>query len=118
MRRSLELSARARPDTVDPRPQGFVVEADRPQLGEVVQRVRDGRLRTNIGTVAQPGGPKGRPSSAFVPKRCARLSASVTVCGPKISRRQRQIRRAIRMKAIVVTDKAVGTAWMKLVERP
>jgi len=28
----------------------FVVEADRAQLGEVVQRVRDGRLRTNIGT--------------------------------------------------------------------
>ncbi|MEJ8840495.1 NADP-dependent oxidoreductase [Ramlibacter sp. AN1133] len=30
----------------------FVVEADRAQLGDVVQRVRDGRLRTNIGTVA------------------------------------------------------------------
>jgi NADPH:quinone reductase-like Zn-dependent oxidoreductase len=30
----------------------FVVEADRGQLGEVVERVRDGRLRTNIGTVA------------------------------------------------------------------
>src|SRR5207247_5730475 len=30
----------------------FVVEADRAQLGEVVQRVRDGRLRTSIGTVA------------------------------------------------------------------
>ncbi|HEY4197101.1 MAG TPA: NADP-dependent oxidoreductase [Mucilaginibacter sp.] len=30
----------------------FVVEADRLQLGEIVQRVRDGRLRTNIGTVA------------------------------------------------------------------
>ena len=30
----------------------FVVESDRPQLGEIVQRVRDGRLRTNIGTVA------------------------------------------------------------------
>jgi NADPH:quinone reductase-like Zn-dependent oxidoreductase len=30
----------------------FVVEADRAQLGEVVQRVREGRLRTNIGTVA------------------------------------------------------------------
>jgi hypothetical protein len=29
----------------------FVVEPDRGQLGEVVQRVRDGRLRTNIGTV-------------------------------------------------------------------
>ncbi len=30
----------------------FVVEADRAQLGELAQRVRDGRLRTNIGTVA------------------------------------------------------------------
>jgi NADPH:quinone reductase-like Zn-dependent oxidoreductase len=30
----------------------FVVESDRAQLGEVVQRVRDGRLRTNIGIVA------------------------------------------------------------------
>jgi len=29
----------------------FVVESDRAQLGEVVQRVRDGRLRTNIGIV-------------------------------------------------------------------
>ena len=30
----------------------FVVESDRAQLGEIVQRVRDGRLKTNIGTVA------------------------------------------------------------------
>ena len=30
----------------------FVVESDRGQLGEVIQRVRDGRLRTNIGNVA------------------------------------------------------------------
>ena len=30
----------------------FVVEADRAQLDEIAQRVRDGRLRTNIGTVA------------------------------------------------------------------
>lgn len=30
----------------------FVVEVDRAQLGEVVQRVRDGRLRINIGMVA------------------------------------------------------------------
>jgi len=30
----------------------FVVESDRAQLAEIVQRVRDGRLRTNIGTVA------------------------------------------------------------------
>jgi NADPH:quinone reductase-like Zn-dependent oxidoreductase len=30
----------------------FLVEADRAQLGQIVQRVRDGRLRTNIGNVA------------------------------------------------------------------
>ena len=30
----------------------FVVEADRTQLGELVQRVRDGRLRPNIGVTA------------------------------------------------------------------
>jgi NADPH:quinone reductase-like Zn-dependent oxidoreductase len=30
----------------------FVVESNRAQLSEIVQRVRDGRLRTNIGTVA------------------------------------------------------------------
>ena len=30
----------------------FVVESDRAQLGVVIQRVRDGRLRTNIGTVS------------------------------------------------------------------
>src|ERR671913_1382916 len=31
---------------------GFLVESDRAQLGEIVQRVRDGRLRTNIDNVA------------------------------------------------------------------
>ena len=30
----------------------FVVESDRAQLIEIVQRVRDGRLRTNIGNVS------------------------------------------------------------------
>jgi NADPH:quinone reductase-like Zn-dependent oxidoreductase len=30
----------------------FVVESDRAQLTESVERVRDGRLRTNIGHVA------------------------------------------------------------------
>ncbi len=30
----------------------FVVESDRAQLSEIVQRVRDGRLQTNIGNVA------------------------------------------------------------------
>src|SRR3954466_4032398 len=32
----------------------FVVMSDRPQLSEVAQRVRDGRLRPNIGIVAAP----------------------------------------------------------------
>ena len=30
----------------------FVVDSDRTQLSEIVQRVRDGRLRTNIGNVS------------------------------------------------------------------
>jgi hypothetical protein len=30
----------------------FVVESDRSQLSEIVHRVRDGRLRTNIGSVS------------------------------------------------------------------
>jgi NADPH:quinone reductase-like Zn-dependent oxidoreductase len=33
----------------------FVVESDRTQLSEIVHRVRDGRLRTNIGTIATLG---------------------------------------------------------------
>ena len=41
----------------------FVVESDRAQLGEIVQRVRDGRLRTNIGTV----GPLDGAVAAFNP---------------------------------------------------
>jgi NADPH:quinone reductase-like Zn-dependent oxidoreductase len=39
-----------RPD--DGRAVDFVVETDRAQLSEIVQRVRDGRLRTNIGNVS------------------------------------------------------------------
>src|SRR5438270_370687 len=35
-----------------PLPGDFVVESDRAQLSEVVRRVRDGRLRTNIGNVS------------------------------------------------------------------
>jgi len=41
----------------------FVVEADRSQLSEIVKRVRDGRLRTNIGTVS----PLGDAVAAFNP---------------------------------------------------
>ena len=40
----------ARP--ADGRTVDFVVESDRAQLSEIVQRVRDGRLRTNIGVVS------------------------------------------------------------------
>jgi NADPH:quinone reductase-like Zn-dependent oxidoreductase len=40
----------ARPD--DGMVVDFVVESDRAQLSAIVQRVRDGRLRTNIGKVA------------------------------------------------------------------
>jgi NADPH:quinone reductase-like Zn-dependent oxidoreductase len=42
--------AEARP--ADGRAVDFVVEADRAQLSELVERIRDGRLRTNIGNVA------------------------------------------------------------------
>ena len=42
--------AEARPD--GGRAVDFVVESDRAQLSQIVQRVRDGRLRTNIGTVS------------------------------------------------------------------
>jgi hypothetical protein len=54
----------------------FVVMSDPAQLGEIVRRVRDGRLRTNIGNVATlddavaalnpPSDARGRRSSAFV----------------------------------------------------
>ena len=37
---------------VDGLPIDFVVVFDRAQLSEIVQRVRDGRVRTNIGNVA------------------------------------------------------------------
>jgi hypothetical protein len=40
----------ARP--ADGRTVDFVVVPDRAQLSEIVRRVRDGRLQTNIGTVA------------------------------------------------------------------
>ena len=33
----------------------FVVEANRSQLIEIAQRVRDGRLRTNIGNISSLG---------------------------------------------------------------
>ena len=55
----------------------FVVEADRAQLTEIIRRVRDGRLRSNIGDVSTlneavevfnstQAGPRGRRSSEFV----------------------------------------------------
>lgn len=40
------------PRPLDGRAIDFVVESDRAQLNEIVQRVRDGRLRTNIGKVS------------------------------------------------------------------
>lgn len=44
------VGSTARP--TDGRAIDFVVEANRVQLSEIAERVRDGRLRTNIGTVA------------------------------------------------------------------
>ncbi|MDA9434398.1 NADP-dependent oxidoreductase [Bradyrhizobium sp. CCBAU 51627] len=43
----------------------FVLVSDRAQLGEIVQRVRDGRLRTNIGNIA----PLDEAVAAFNPTR-------------------------------------------------
>src|SRR5213079_1995097 len=45
---SIVAQSEARP--VDGLAIDFVVESDRAQMSEIVQRVRDGRLRTNIGT--------------------------------------------------------------------
>ena len=43
----------------------FVVESDRVQLNEIVQRVRDGRLRTDIGKVSIVGaGMRSHPGVA------------------------------------------------------
>ena len=46
----------------------FVVESDRGQLGEVVQRVRDGRLRPNVGLVVPLDDAVAALSSADRPK--------------------------------------------------
>ena len=69
----------ARP--ADGRTVDFVVVPDRAQLSELVQRVRDGRLRTNIGKVAalddavaafnRPSGLRERLSSTFIRKDSA-----------------------------------------------
>jgi NADPH:quinone reductase-like Zn-dependent oxidoreductase len=42
----------------------FIVESDRAQLSEIVQRVRDGRLWTNIGNVSAPTMPPPRARTA------------------------------------------------------
>ncbi|WP_310728566.1 hypothetical protein [Streptomyces sp. N2A] len=63
----------------------FVALPDRAQLGEIVKRARDGRLRTNIGNVAtlddavtafKPSGSAGRRSSAFVRERHVTIPAT------------------------------------------
>ena len=70
----------------------FVVESDRAQLSEIVQRVRDGRLRTNIGNVATlddavaalnpTSDATGRRSSAFVHKDSETTRARETLDAP------------------------------------
>jgi NADPH:quinone reductase-like Zn-dependent oxidoreductase len=62
----------------DGRSVDFVVESDRAQLGEIVQRVRDGRLRTNIGTVASLDDAVGalNPTERTTGKPIIRLPAS------------------------------------------
>jgi NADPH:quinone reductase-like Zn-dependent oxidoreductase len=54
----------------------FVVESDRAQLSEIVQRVRDGRLRTNIGTVA----PLDEAVAAFNPTERRAGKTIIRVC--------------------------------------
>jgi NADPH:quinone reductase-like Zn-dependent oxidoreductase len=51
----------------------FVVESDRTQLSEIVQRVRDGRLRTNIGDIA----PLDEAVAAFNPTK--RISGKTVI---------------------------------------
>jgi hypothetical protein len=59
---SIVGSAEARP--ADGLAVDFVVESDRAQLSEIVQRVRDGRLRTNIGNVSTLDDAIARPSGS------------------------------------------------------
>jgi len=54
----------------------FVVEADRGQLSEIVQRVRDGRLRTNIGAVV----PLDEAIAAFNPSGRRRGKTIIRMC--------------------------------------
>src|SRR5205814_3581358 len=54
----------------------FVVKSERAQLTEIVQRVRDGRLRTNIGT-SRPSTMPLRPSTRQSDARGRRSSACV-----------------------------------------
>jgi hypothetical protein len=91
----------------------FVVEADRAQLNEIVKRVRDGRLRTNIGNVATLDNAvaalnptertTGRRSSAFAredsgtPSRSATASANSGVApAPRRMCREEQPRAHLR----------------------
>jgi len=62
----------ARP--TDGRAIDFVVESDRTQLGEIVQRVRDGRLRANIGNIAT----LDEAVAAFNPSK--RISGKTIIC--------------------------------------
>jgi NADPH:quinone reductase-like Zn-dependent oxidoreductase len=54
----------------------FVVESDRAQLSEIVQRVRDGRLRTNIGTVSS----LSDAVAAFKPTKRTNGKTIIRVC--------------------------------------
>jgi NADPH:quinone reductase-like Zn-dependent oxidoreductase len=54
----------------------FVVESDRAQLVEIVQRIRDGRLRTNIGNVAT----LAEAVAALNPTERVRGKTIITMC--------------------------------------
>jgi NADPH:quinone reductase-like Zn-dependent oxidoreductase len=59
----------------------FVVESDRAQLGEIVRRVRDGRLRTNIGNIAALDDAVAALNPAE--RRTGKTIISVRPCGPR-----------------------------------
>jgi zinc-binding alcohol dehydrogenase family protein len=56
----VSITGRAQAQPEDGLAVDFVVESDRAQLGEIVERVRDRRLRTNIGNVGALEGARRR----------------------------------------------------------
>ncbi|MCP2132749.1 NADPH:quinone reductase-like Zn-dependent oxidoreductase [Bradyrhizobium ottawaense] len=94
----------------------FVVESDRAQLTAIVQRVRDGRLRTNIGTVSTLDDAVADLNRTE--RRIGKTIIRVRPCATRAHRCEMHDCGEIIIEAIVVTDQAAGTAGKKLVEEP